>query len=97
MSLGGAGGGGFGEREGDPDGPWSQGKRWQGVCSGKEEAQMKAAASIQGRGNRLWAALRAGEGPGFPEHRGFVLRPDARLYHSKPHFASPQLTLGATL
>lgn len=97
MSRGRAGRGGFGERGGDPDSPWSQGKSWEGVCSGKEEAGMKVSASFHG--NRLWAALRAREGPGFPEHRhrGFVLRPDARLYHGEPHLTSPQLVLGAAL
>ena len=34
MCLNGAGGGGFGEREGDPDSPWNQGKGWEGGCRG---------------------------------------------------------------
>lgn len=64
MSLGGAGGGGFGEREGDPDGPWSPGKVWEGVCRGEEEARIRVSASIHGRGIRLWAErARARRGP----------------------------------
>ena len=91
--------GGFGEREGDPDSPWNQGKGWEGVCREKRLAsgRTKVSASFHGRGNRQWAVLRAREGLGFPEPRGFVLRPDTGLYHGKPHFTSPQLTLGATL
>lgn len=99
LSLDRAGGGGSGEREGDPDSPRNRGKGWEGVCREKRLAsgRTKVSASFHGRGNRQWAALRARAGLGFPEPRGFVLRPDTGLYHGKPHFTSPQLTLGATL
>lgn len=37
MSPDGAGGGGFEEREDDPDSPWKQG--WEGVCQWEKNSQ----------------------------------------------------------
>lgn len=83
---------GFGEREGDPDGPWDQGKGWE-----KKSQRWRCLFPFMAETIGLWAAPRAREGLGFPERRGFVPRPDAWLYYGKPQFISPQLILGATL
>ena len=46
MSLGRVGGGGFGERENDPDSPWKQGKGWEGVHMEKRLASDEGVCSL---------------------------------------------------
>lgn len=90
MSLDRAGGRGFGEREGDPDSPWDQGKRWEGVCSGRRIAGDEGVCFLSRQRQR---AVGCTEG-GLARAQGLCSEARRMASCGKSRFTSPQLLRG---
>lgn len=75
----------------------TQGRAGTESASGKRIAIDEGICFLSWQRQPAVGALRAQEGPEFPEPGGFILRPKGWLYHGKPDFPSPQLILRITV